>query len=123
MAGDFGGTSHRHESATPVVFEVGVYPFHGRAFLESRLFMLGECARVGTAEGIGIDNGHMAKGAGKLMNLRSVICGIAEIVKAVLDLVLLDWAGSAGGSFFATDSLAEMAAASMLIWPMMRSAK
>ena len=85
--------------------------------------MLGECARVGTAAGIGIDNGHMAKGAGKLMNLRSVICGIAEIVKAVLDLVLLDWAGSAGGSFFATDSLAEMAAASMLIWPMMRSAK
>jgi len=52
-----------------------------------------ECARVGTAAGIGIDEGHMAEGAGKLMNLtllkfmslRSVIGGIAEIVKAVLD--------------------------------------
>ena len=44
-----------------------------------------ECAGVGTAAGIGIDDGHMAKGAGKLMNLRGVICSIAEIVKAVLD--------------------------------------
>lgn len=44
-----------------------------------------ECARVGTAAGIGIDEGHVAEGAGKLMNLRSVIGGIAEIVKAVLD--------------------------------------
>lgn len=44
-----------------------------------------ECAGVGTAAGIGIDDGHMAKGAGEFMNLRGVICGIAEIVKAVLD--------------------------------------
>lgn len=44
-----------------------------------------ECAGVGTAAGIGIDNGHMAKGSGEFMNLRGVICGIAEIVKAVLD--------------------------------------
>lgn len=44
-----------------------------------------ECARVGTAAGIGIDEGHMTEGAGKLMNLRSVIGSIAEIVKAVLD--------------------------------------
>lgn len=44
-----------------------------------------ECARVGTAAGIGIDEGDMAEGAGKLMNLRSVIGGIAKIVKAVLD--------------------------------------
>lgn len=47
--------------------------------------MSGECAGGGTAAGIGIDDGHMAKGAGKLMNLRGVICSIAEIVKAILD--------------------------------------
>jgi hypothetical protein len=47
--------------------------------------MSGECAGGGTAAGIGIDDGHMAKGAGKLMNLRCVICSIAEIVKAILD--------------------------------------
>lgn len=44
-----------------------------------------ECAGVGTAAGIGIDDGHMANGAREFMNLRGVICGIAEIVKAVLD--------------------------------------
>lgn len=44
-----------------------------------------ECAWVGTAAGIGIDEGHMAEGAGKLMNLRGVISGIAEIVKTITD--------------------------------------
>jgi len=85
VASHFGCPTHSHKSSTPIVFEVGVYPFHGRSFLESGLFMGIECAGVGTAAGIGIDDGHMAKGAGEFMNLRSIIGGIAEIVKAVLD--------------------------------------
>ena len=85
MTGDFGGTSDPHKSAAPVVFEVGVYPFHGRAFLESGFFMGIQCAWVGTPARVGSDDGDVAEAARKRVNLWGVVSSITKIVEAELD--------------------------------------
>ena len=83
MAGNFGGPSHSHESTAPVVFEIGINPLDRRAFLEARFFMGCESAGGGAAARIGVDDGNMALGSRKILDLRGIVGRVHEIVEDV----------------------------------------